>query len=229
MTILSVAQEVALKVGIEVPNQVYGSTDRTMQELLAMISDAGDMIANGHDWQNLSGIASLTGDGTNEDFALPADYERMLLESRIWSSATVGALTQIADEDKWLELIVQGTLPAINIWIIYGNQLHIKPPLGAGTIARYFYLSNNIWAASGVPRASINGDSNTFRLDEKLLRMATIWMWKASKGQAYAEQQADYEQRLARKVKADNGAKIIRVGSQRLPAGVTVAYPRNVG
>jgi hypothetical protein len=228
MSVLSVAQEVALKIGVEVPSQVYASTDRTAQELLAMISDAADMIANGHEWQVLKTIATSTGDGTTEAFNLPTDYERMLTDSKIWSSANQSPLTRIDSEDDWLEMLVNGNFLAINAWIIYGGQLNIKPALGSGVTAKYFYLSKNIWLAGSTPQAAITADTNTFRLDEKLLRQAVIWMWKASKGQAYGEQQADFEQRLARKVKGDTGARVLRLGTVRMPADVQAAYPRNI-
>jgi len=228
MTVLSVAQEVARKVGVEIPTSVVGSTDRTLIELLGIMSDAAEMIANGHEWQKLKAIATITGDGVVDNHALPDDFEGMTLDAEIWSSATVGPLTKIENENEWLEQIVQGTTNAVNSWIIYNDRIWFRPALGNGTTAKYFYLSNYLWSASGTPAASIANNTDTFRLDEKLLRLATIWMWKASKGQAYGEQQADYEQRLARKVKRDGGAKILRIGSARLPSGVTLAYPRNI-
>jgi len=227
MTLLSVATEVAKKVGLNVPDVVATSTDREMVEMLSVINEMAQRIARGHDWQKLSAIATVTGDGSTEDFALPTDFDRQLVKSQIWSSSLETPLSHISDLDRWLGLDVQSYDYVINAWIIYGGELHIKPALASAVTGKYFYQSNLIVAPSaGDNKAEFDADTDTFRLDEQLLKLGVIWQWRENKGLPYAEDMANYEELKERLVARDKGSRMIRVGKVRLPNDVTVAYPQ---
>jgi len=229
MTLLSVAQEVCKKVGLNVPDTVATSTDREMVEMLSVINDMAERIASGHDWQKLSAIATVTGDGATEEFSLPTDYDRQLVKSQVWSSSLETPLSHISDLDKWLGFDVQSYDYVINAWIIYGGSLHIKPALATSVSGKYFYQSNLIVApATGDNKTSFTVDTDTFRLDEKLLRLGSIWQWRENKGLPYAEDMANYEELKERLVARDKGSRMIRVGKVRLPNDVTVAYPQEI-
>jgi len=227
MTILSVCQDVAKVVAIDVPSAVASSTDRELVELFAVANTLAERIARGHEWQVFSRIETITGDGSTEDFNLPSDYDRMLLKAQLWSSSLETALTPISDLDRWLELDVQTFDFVINAWTIYGGQMHVKPALATDVTAKYFYQSNLIVApAAGANKAAFTADDDVFRLDEELLKLGMIWQWRANKGVPYAEDMANYEQLLARLVARDKGSRMLRIGKVRLPSDVTVAYPQ---
>jgi hypothetical protein len=230
MSILTVAAAAAKKIGLDVPSALVGETDRTSIELLERITDSAEFIANGRDWQILRRIHTLTGDGTTTAFNMPSDYSRMLLKAQIWSSSLECPLSPISDSDKWLGLDVQDFDFVVNAWTIYGGQMHIKPALATAVTAKYFYISDLIYQDDdGTTNiGDIAADTDTFRLDEKLLELCVIWRWKASKGQAYAEAMADYEQRLARLVARDMGSRMLRMGALRVAEGITTAYPQAI-
>lgn len=227
MTILSVAQDVSRVIGIDEPDVLLSSTDRQYVELRMIMQEMAERIARGHEWQKFSRIHTLSGDGTTEDFSLPSDYDRMLVKSQVWSSSLETPLSPITDLDKWLGLDVQSFDFVVNAWTIYGGLMHIKPALASGVSAKFFYQSNLIVApASGDNKATFTADTDTFRLDEQLLKLATIWRWKEAKGQAYAEWMQDYEELKERLVTRDKGSRMVRVGRVRMPADVTMAYPQ---
>lgn len=229
MTILSVIQEAAKYIGVNVPDQVFASTDREHVELASIAQEMAERIATGHDWQKFSRIATITGDGSTEAFDLPSDYDRMLVKASVWSSSLETALSPITSLDKWLELDVQSFDFVINAWTIYGGQMNIKPALATGVTAKYFYQSNLIVApASGSNKVAFTADDDTFRLDERLLRLGIIWRWKEMKGQSYAEPMADYEELKERLVVRDRGSRMMRIGRVRMPGDVTTAYPQAI-
>lgn len=229
MTILSVAKEVAKLIGITVPTNLIASTDREHVELVSMAQEMAERIAAGHEWQKLSRIHTLTGDGSTEAFALPDDYDRMLVKASVWSSSLETALSPITDLDRWLELDVQSFDFVVNAWTIYAGQMNIKPALATGVTAKFFYVSDLIVApAAGENKTTFTDDGDTFRLDERLLKLGIIWRWKSAKGQPYAEEMADYEEAKERLVASDKGSRIMRVGRLRMPSDVTVAYPQAI-
>lgn len=230
MTTLSVIQDACTSgIALEKPTAVFGSTTREHIELASLLNEAGAMIAEAHEWQTLNRIATITGDGTDEDFTLPTDFSRMLDKSQLWSSSLETPLTPISDRDEWLGLEVQAFDFVINAWIIYGNEIHIKPALASGVTVQYFYQSHH-WARSAAPTNidQFSADTDTFRLNERLLKLALIYKWREMKGLPYAENMADYQYLLAKLINRDKGSRIIRIGKAGMPRDTTVAYPQSI-
>lgn len=229
MPIIDVAKDVAKRVGIDVPAQLAASTDRTMVEMLSVANEMATSIVDAYDWQALSLVYTINGDGLTESHALPADYRRMLKKAQVWSSSLETALTPVHDLNRWLELDIQAFDFVVNAWTIYGGQIHIKPALPIGVTAKFFYQSNLIIApSSGANKAEFTADTDTFRVSERLLKLGMIWRWKQSKGQPYAEEMSDFEALKERLISDDRGSKMLRVGRVRLPADVSVAYPQAI-
>jgi hypothetical protein len=227
MTILTVCQKVAPKIGLSVPSAVFTGTDREHVELQALANTMAKRIASEHDWQLLSGIATYTGDGSDEDFALVSGYDRMPKDAQVWSSELETPLTHITSRDRWLGLDIQSFDFVINAWIIYGNQIHIKPALASGVTAQHFYQSNLIIAPeTGDNKTEFTLDTDSFRLDEELLKLGMLYQWKADHGQPYEEHMNDYSDLFERLTTTDAGAKVVRVGRARLPRGAHIAYPQ---
>jgi hypothetical protein len=229
MTILTVGRQIARRCGLAVPTTVATATERAYVELAAVINDAAREIAEGYDWQILRGVHTLTGDGSAEAFDLPTDYDRMLVKSQVWSSSLETPLSPISDHDEWLGLDVQSFDFVINAWTIYGGQMRIKPALANGVTAKFFYVSNKIFASSGgTAKAEFTADDDTFRIDETLLALTAIWRWKQSKGQVYGEEMQDAERRKERLVGRDKGSRMLRLGRVGSPRNVQIAYPQSI-
>ena len=229
MSLLTVFQQACTSgIALEKPSAVYGSTTREHVELANIANEMAAMIAASHEWQILNKIAVITGDGTTEDFALPADFDRMLDKSQLWSTSLETPLSPISDRDDWLELDIKTIDFVINAWIIYAGEIHIKPALSTGVQVKYFYQSN-LWGLNGAtPISEFTADTNTFRIDERLLKLGIIWKWREMKGLPYAEDLATYERLLAKLAMRDKGSRIIRLGKAVLPRDTTVAYPQSV-
>lgn len=229
MSLLTVFQEACTSgIALEKPAAVYGSTTREHIELANIANEMAAMIAASHEWQILNQIAVIAGDGTTEDFALPSDYDRMLDKSQLWSTSLETPLSPISDRDQWLELDIKSFDFVINAWILYGGEIHIKPALSTGVQVKYWYQSN-LWGLNGAtPISEFTADTNTFRIDERLLKLGIIWKWREMKGLPYAEDLATYERLLAKLAMRDKGSRIIRLGKAVLPRDTTVAYPQSI-
>ena len=230
MTTLSVVQDACTSgIALEKPTAVFGSSTREHIELAALLNEAGAMIAGAHEWQTLNKIATITGDGSDETFALPTDFDRMLDKSQLWSSSLETPLTPISDRDEWLGMDVQSFDFVINAWIIYGNQIHIKPALASAVTVKYFYQSHH-WAQTSalVNVDEFSSDTDTFRLNNRLLKLALVYKWREMKGLPYAENMADYQDLLAKLINRDKGSRIIRIGKATMPRDAVYAYPQNI-
>lgn len=229
MTVLTVAQGACPFIGVDVPDGVMSSTVREHVELKAVIQEMAKRIAKSHTWNLLQTLATYTGDGSEEDFDLPTDFDWMPDDTRLWTSTSQQPLAKVQTLDQWLGLTVQGIESAPPVWIMYGGQIHIKSALPNAETAKHFYQSNLINdPASGSNSAAFTLDTDTFRLSEELLRLGVIFRWKQLKSQPYAEEMNDYEVLKEQLIARDKGPAVLVQGSMRVPKGARVAYPLNV-
>lgn len=229
MSILSVIQDACLYLGIDKPDAVYGQDSRTTLELAEIANDQAAAIMKAHDWELLTTLATMTGDGSTEDFAVPADYDRMVDDSRVWGSALETPFRHIISRDEWLGLDIRSFDFVVNAWIKYGGEVHIKPALANAATAKYWYISNKVVVDSGsTTKAAFTDDTDTFRISERLIKLAIIWSWKKAKGQAYQEEMVDYQTLLEKLITTDAGARTLRIGRARGIGGVRTAYPQSI-
>jgi hypothetical protein len=217
MTILKVVQDVTEVVGVLQPTSIFTNItqNRTMQEMLALANEMAQRIGcdAGHDWTVLKKLNTYTGNGTQTAFNLPADYKRMLLTANVRSStAPRQPLRFIPDFDEWTarRLSNQGAGGFTGEWTMAGGQVLIYPAPATDVTITFPYLDKNcvVLSGGGVGNEFI-ADTDSFRLDERLLKLGMIWQWKANKGSPYAEDMGTYGDALATLMGKDQPASII--------------------
>ena len=231
MTILSVAQEVATYVGIDVPDALTTSSDRDHIELVETIREAARMVAfdSGHDWELLKAQATITGDGSTEAFDTPSDFERFVLLNQLWTTRLTSPLRVASDEQEWLDILVTDADYVSGVWILLGGQIQIKPAPEASELVYYYYIKNRIFASSGgTPKANFTADDDTFVLSERLLKLAAVWMWKSQKGLGFQVEFQRFRTALEHEMANNIGRRVLAVGRERVPRGVQIAYPRSL-
>jgi len=230
MTVQSVVREVCAVVGVREPAGsifVLSTQDRTAWEMVQLANEMSQRIAyNTREWQNFRKLATLPGDGTTSAFDLPADWQRMLKTSEIYSTAQPTLpLTFVSDPDEWLVDEMNGYTEPGGAWTIYGNQIHVRPTPPVGTQLKFWYLHKNCVAlTSGGYGDTFLADTDVFRLPERLLKLGMIWQWKANKGGTYAEDIANYEDALSTVAGSDKPAPIL-VGRVNLSVAANQSYP----
>lgn len=226
-TALEICRDAAVKLGLERPSVLMSSSDRTAVELRRALTEAADKIVRSHDWQLLKTLQTHLGDGTTTEYTTPTDMIRMPKDAQVWSSRWQHALSPITPED-WLQLDVRDYDLVVGAWTIYGGKFVYTPALASGETTKFFYISGNYVAASdGTPKADFTADDDTFRLDDRVLELTLVWVWRAQKSLDYSEEQAAAELALARAIEADKGARILT--QRRLTSmDARIAYPLNV-
>jgi hypothetical protein len=250
MTLLSVVKDVCAVVGVAVPTSVMTGilANRTMQEMLALANEMAQRIAyDTRDWTlfrktvQMVGGTGLALDPTDpvtvgcSVFAIPANYKRMLLTGNVWrSTSALYPMRFEPDLDKWLQRRALNYYGVAGEWTMIGGRMIIAPALSAAIVgppavpaitAYYPYLEKNCinLNAGGVGDTFV-ADGDSFRLDERLLKLGMVWQWKANKGTSYAEDMGTYGEALAVAMGHDSPAPII-VGRRPASAGVRTAYP----
>lgn len=214
MTILSVVRDVCAVVGVQIPQSVFSGItgNRTMQEMLSLANEMAQRIAyDSRDWTILRKTQTMVGDDVKTAFDLPANYKRMLLTSEVWrSTSTEAPMRFVPDTNEWLHRRARNITDAWGEWTIMGGQILIHPVLATGQTAYFAYLDKNCvnLAAGGVADA-FQADGDSFKIDERCLKLGMIWQWKAQKGSAYAEDLSTYGDALTSVMGRDSPAPTI--------------------
>jgi hypothetical protein len=223
MSLLSVVKDVCMANGLAPPASMFGTSTqpRTQAELLSLANETAQKIAyDVREWRALKSIATITGDGVADRFALPADFKRMLLTSQVYPSASTNTpLKFVPDANEWLLRRINNRVDGWGEWTIIGDDMLIFPILQAAVVTHpaspaqqvtFAYLNKNcIRLAGGGYGDQFTNDGDVFRIDERLLKLGMVWQWKANKGSPYAEDMGTYSDALVNIAGADTPAPII--------------------
>lgn len=223
MTVLSACTEAAIELNQTEPATLFSTTDQFAKELRLQANKSVDAILKYYDWQKLKALQTMTGNGILTSFALPTDYDRMLLKSNVLSSQFATPLTKVDDEDEWLNLQLRPFVGAPGRWIILGGTMQILPAVATGVTANFYYIKNKL--VTGGTKTQFTADADTFDLPERLLTLSVIWRWRAAKRKDYAEDMRNYELALADAVAKDKGSRVLTVGRQRIGIDAVLAHP----
>jgi hypothetical protein len=206
MNILQIVQAATLSIDVDRPQVLFTSTDRTALELIDTANTSALQILDDYDWQRLIRTATLTGDGVETSFALPDDYSRMVKDANlIGPNWRFFPAQQMQDFNLWLELIDYPVATWQQRWMVFGGNMNVMPIMPLGEPLNYGYISTSI--VVGTDPTTFTADTDTFVLDDELLRLGIVWNWKKSKGYDFSAELAQYQQRLEMQRFRDVGAR----------------------
>lgn len=187
MTLLTICEGLAKNVGLAVPDVVVTSSDRTWVEALEMANEVGDEISRRFDWPQLFVDYTLTGDGTDKTYAMPAAFLRFPMGLNVrYSGAPVRSLTH----GEFASLTMEEGAP--RYFRATTSALRLWPYLATSDTADTFYISRN-WSSGG---AEFMADTDTTVFDEDVFTKGLIVRWRRQKGMPYADEEAEYESAL---------------------------------
>lgn len=212
-TILKIVQDASVFIGIDEPDQLFGSIEQESRELSILVNRCATLITQDYDWQALARLAKFTGDGTAEEFELPDDYGRMNTGAVMKAKGGSTRFTYHSDLNEWLEIMNGQSFSSGHSWTTYDDKVHMLPALGVATEARFFYQSKHlVKEPDGTKKEKFTADNDEFRLDEELMRLALVYRYKAFKKMPYAEEEGEFFDRLKALQASDQPAKTITIG-----------------
>ncbi|MBO9580328.1 MAG: hypothetical protein J7498_05505 [Sphingobium sp.] len=236
MSILSALQSASVKLIGRRPLTFFGATEMFEMEICDFANEVAEDIAQYCDWQSLTQIHTITGDGTTAVFPLPDDYDRMLVRSEVQDTVNWAfGYRNYIDINAFLFDEARNFNPFPGGWIIYGNEMRFSPAPASGASATFPYISKN-WAssASGSAKTAFDTDTDTFNLlDDKkanrLLMLGIVWRWNENKRLDATGDQEAFTKALDEYSSKDRGSRVIRLSSRRFLPGTYPAWPWPLG
>jgi hypothetical protein len=202
MTLLSIANSVAIKVLKQTVTAAVGTNEPNVAQLIELINEEGQEQAAKYTWQVLCNEGSVTTVAAESQGLMTtlagADFQFIVNET-MWNRSQRRPVPGPIKDAEWQALkatFITGP------WIQYrvrGNQLLFIPIPAAGQSV-YYEWQSKYWCtdATGVTgKSAMTADTDISKLDERLLILGTIVRFKSANKLDYSADQEKYDAAIA--------------------------------
>jgi hypothetical protein len=193
MSLLSIARDVAIEVGLSQPVSAVDNSQNAI-DLTYAIYRAGHLTAQEHDWSRLQVAGEITGDGVTAAWPLPSDFDRFSGKQRLMrqgqSLYSYSPLLTPADVTYYRAVAITGMT-----YRLYrrGLNLVFDPVIITGQKVFFEYQSKSwVLPQSGMAKDRPNLDNDNFLIDEVLLTMGAVWQWRKMKKLDFEAEQQEW-------------------------------------
>lgn len=227
MSLLSIVQNVANTVGVDEPSSVFGSTNNTSIQMLAIANRSGKMLARRHPWQRLQKEHTFSTVASTETYSLPSDYDRHI-DNTAWDRTNYRLMRGSLSPQEWQQRKSGIVSTGINYrFRVRGNLFYLDPIPSSVDSMVFDYISDQWTTDSGGanPSNEWNADTDLTIFPEYLLELDLLWRFKKEKGLEYAEDFRDFETQFEIEKAADTPNYTIDMGYKPriIPANVPEA------
>lgn len=200
-TVLEIVREAAPRLGIQRPTTAVGSTDVQVQQLVALLNEEGESLADRYDWEALTREKTFTTIAAEDQGLLvggtilaSTDGFKKILNDTLWDRSTDYQL-QNSTPSRWQADKSSLTVGPYSRYRIRNSRLYMLPAPTAGLTIAFEYLTEN-WVTNTAGdefRDSFTLDSDLPLLDSRIMTLGLKWRWRAAKRLTYAEDFQAYE------------------------------------
>jgi hypothetical protein len=216
MTVLSVVSSASKRVGLGAVSSLVGSTDANVLQLLELLNEEGQALADEYRWQALIRDASFTTLAAQLQGALAtiAPWGFMnIISGTFWNRTEQRPVVGPLSPEQWRRLN-DGIVSASAIpprYRIHNGSLYFLVAPTAGQTCNFAYWSKNwVTDSTGVTGSDeVAADTDLPLIDDKLLIMGCVWRWKQVKGLEYAGDLEKYNRRLANLLARDGSKQTV--------------------
>lgn len=231
MTLLTILDDVSARIAQVQPAAVEASSDRQVQQLLALANQEGLALARRYSWQAMQEEQTfLTVAAPAQPAALPDDFDRFVPNS-FFNRTTRRPITGPITTREWQWIQAQPVYSTVYLAFRQRTgQFLMTPNPAVNNLIAYEYLSRN-WAKSntGTPQPKFLADTDTSFLDEELITLGTTWRFLRAKGLDYAEEMETYEREVEQAMARDGGSTMLTLAPQPIDLNRTNLPDGNFG
>ena len=216
MSLLTIVSDARSRLNLGTVSSVFSNEDLGVVQMMGLLQDIGDELAERNFWQRLNIAGTITGDGSTTLWTVPADFSGLSPGLQFTSNLyPMFNLNGPVTNEELARLKAFPIAPIRPVWRIINNQIEFWPALQNGEIVTYNYYSPNwIYTVALTRVARWTADTDISLIDEKVLTRGLEWRWLAAKGFDYAEAFRRYEQSLDRADGRQDTGRIVTMASR---------------
>lgn len=213
MSLLTIIQYMCGRTGVPVPSTIVSNPDVQVLQMLRLLEEEGDDLAQRGPWESLTNEASLTTTATEDQglmTTIASNGFRYIKNQTIWSRTRKLPVCGPLDPQEWQMLKALVVTGPYYQFRIRGGRLLVNPvpPVESW----YFEYISKFWitnAAGTVYKQYFTVDTDVCLLAEELLLAGLRWRWKKEKGLDYAEDFRTYESQVKDELGQSGGKPIL--------------------
>lgn len=209
MSLLTLVQGAADRLGIVRPSSVVGSADQQVRQLLGLSQQEGKELARRHPWQAITlekTFAAVATEAQTTGF-IPADLDRWV-NGTFFNRTANRRVDGPMNAQAWQNYKASVTTVLFDAFRQRGNTLLMAPVPAAGDIYGYEYVSK-FWCTTAAGTAPTQSawlaDDDEPVLDEELMTDGVVWRFLKAKGLDYSEPFRTYEMQVMAAMARDGG------------------------
>lgn len=219
MSLLTIIQSAADRIGLVRPSSGIGSSDTQVRGLVALAQQEGKDLAARHPWQALTKEKTFTATATAaQSGAIPDDFDRFVDKS-MWNRTRDNCITGPMNAVEWQEIQATVAPNVTEAFRVRGDSLLITPTPTVGDAYAYEYVSL-YWAGAAADteptKEEFSADTDISFLREELLVLGVIWRFQKARGLDYGESMQSYEIAVKRAIDRDGGRPTLYSGGRDL-------------
>lgn len=222
MSLLTMVQAAARRIGIPTPSVVATATDPTVLALFELAQEEGRQLARYGDWRALRKEKTFTtvAAETQTDTPIPADFAGFV-DHTFWNRSRRERLYGPATAEEWQRWKSSVTFPVRGTFYLRGTSLLIQPTPTAGETIAYEYRSS-YWCQSsgGTAQETWAADTDTGLISERLMGLGLIWRYKQNRGLDWQTDFDKYQFDVAQELGRDQPHRIINMGEGGPPTRI---------
>lgn len=218
MSLLTLIQQAAIRIGVPKPQSVINNNDPSVAALFEFANEEGRELAGRAEWENLTNEHSFTTVAASaQTNGLPADFDRFV-ENTMFNRTTQRRVIGPISSEQWQrEKSTVSPASIHNYFRVRGGNLLLTPDPAAGQTVFYEYVSKN-WVTGG--KDAFDSDTDTPLLPEALLVLGVRWRFKKDKGLVYDQDYITYQQEVKKAISRNGGAPNLSLGSPSISLGL---------
>lgn len=213
MSLLTIIQYTCGRQGVPVPTTVLGTTDTQVLQMLRLLEEEGNDLAQRGLWQALTfeaGFSATAAVTQGNVTSLASNGFRFIKNGTFWDRTNkLPVLGPMSDQEWQTALAVVVTGPRY-YYRIRANliQFNPKPPSGDQL---FFEYQSKYWiiGADGSYKQYFTLDTDGILLPEELVLMGLRWRWMKEKGLPYADLFNTYEEQVKNALGRDGGKPVL--------------------
>lgn len=204
MSLLTMCQGAALRLGINSPSTIVGNTDPNFLRMLGLANEEGEELVKRYPWQATVNEATFTTVATESQGTIASiigsasatfDY---IINETFWNRTLRRPVFGPVSDQNWEQMKAQSIAGPWNQYIIRNNTMYFIPVPTASQTCAFKWASKAFCESSGgTDQVAWAADTDVGLMDEALMRMGIVWRWKQSQGLEYAEDFNKYELQVA--------------------------------
>ena len=218
MSLLTLVQDAADRLGVVRPSSVIGSADQQVRQLLALAQQEGKELARRYAWQVLTKEKTFSATATEtQSSVIPTDFDRFLPET-FYNRTKTRYVQGPLNPQEWQDYKAQTTNILFDAFRLRGDSLLMAPTPTASETYAFEYVSTYWCTSTGGTtgtQAAWAADTDVGILPEELMILGVVWRFLRAKGLDYAEAFRSYEADLMRRKAWDGGKRSVNMGTAR--------------